>query len=58
MKSLIRFNNGMMQMPIHWQIGLLPLVMVNLILPLLSVGTSSEGNAIIRNLLTYEGESQ
>ncbi len=58
MKSLIRFNNGMMQMPIHWHIGLLLLVMVNLILPLLSVGTLSEGNAIIRNLLTYEGESQ
>ena len=57
MKSLIRFNNGMMQMP-HWHIGLLLLVMVNRILPLFSVGTSSEGNAIIRNLLTYEGESQ
>ena len=56
MKSLIRFNNGMMQMPIHWHIGLLLLVMVNLILPLLSVGTSSEGNAIIRNLSTYGGE--
>ena len=58
MKSLIRFNNGMMQMPIHWHIGLLLLVMVNLILPLLSVGTLSEANAIIQNLLTYEGESQ
>ncbi len=58
MKSFIRFDKGMMQMPMHWKIGLLPLVMVNLILPLLSVGTSSEGNAIIRNLLTYEGESQ
>ncbi len=58
MKSLIRFNNGMMQMPIHWHIGLLLLVMVNLILPLLSVGTLSEGNAIIRNLSTDEGESQ
>ncbi len=58
MKSLIRFNNGMMQMPFHWHFGLLLLVMVNLILPLLSVGTLSEGNAIIRNLLTYEGESQ
>ena len=58
MKFFIRFNKGMMQMPIHWHIGLLRLVMVNLILPLLSVGTSSEGNAIIRNLLTYEGESQ
>jgi len=58
MQSFIRFNNGMRQMPIHWQIGLLPLVTVNLILPLLSVGTSTEGNAIIRSLLTYEGESQ
>ncbi len=56
MKSFIRFNNGMMRMPIHWHIGLLLLVMVNLIRPLLSVGTLSEGNAIIRNLSTDGGE--
>ena len=56
MKSLIRFNNGMRQMPIHWQIGLLPLVTVNVILPLFDVGTLSEGNTIIRNLSTYGGE--
>ncbi len=58
MKFLIRFNKGMMQMPIQWQIGLLPLVTVNAILPLLYVRTLSEGNAIIRNLSTYGGESQ
>jgi len=58
MKSFIRFNNVMMQMPIHWQIGLLLLVTVNVILPLFDVGTLSEGNAIIRNLSTYGGESQ
>ena len=33
MKSFIRFNKGMMQMPIHWRIGLLLLVTVNVILP-------------------------
>jgi len=58
MKSLIRFNNGMRQMPIHWQIGLLPLVTVNVLFPLCDVGTLSAGNTIIRSLLTYEGESQ
>ncbi len=58
MQSFIRFNNGMRQMPIHWQIGLLPLVTVNVFLPLFDVGTLSAGNAIIRNLSTYEGESQ
>jgi len=56
MKSFIRFNKGMMQMPIHWQIGLLLLVTVNAILPLLYARTLSEGNAIIRNLSTYGGE--
>ena len=58
MKSLIRFNNGMRQMPSHRQIGLLPLVTVNVLIPLCDAGTLSAGNAIIRNLLTYEGESQ
>ena len=56
MKSFIRSNKGMMQMPIHWQIGLLLVVTVNVILPLFDVGTLSEGNAIIRNLSTYGGE--
>jgi hypothetical protein len=56
MKSLIRFNKGMMQMPIHWRIGLLLLVPVNVIHPLFDVGTLSEGNAIIRNLSTNGGE--
>ena len=58
MKSLIRFNNGMRQMPIHWQIGLLPLVTVNVLFPLCDVGTLSAGNGIIRNLSTYGGELQ
>ncbi len=31
MKSFIRFNKGMMQMPIHWQIWLLLLVTVNVL---------------------------
>ena len=56
MKSFIRFNKGIMQMPIHWQIGLLLLVTVNAILPLLYARTLSEGNAIIRNLSTCGGE--
>ncbi len=56
MKAFIRFNKGMMQMPIHWQIWLLLLVTVNVILPLFDVGTLSEGNTIIRNLSTYGGE--
>ena len=56
MQSFLRFNNGMMQMPIHWQSELLLLVTVKVILPLLYVGTLSEGNAIIRNLSTYGGE--
>ncbi len=38
MKSFIRFNKGMMQMPIHWQIWLLLLVTVNVILPLFYIG--------------------
>jgi len=58
MKFFIRFNKGMMQMPIHWEVGLLPLVTVNAILPLLYIRTLSEGNTIIRNLSTYGGESQ
>lgn len=56
MKSFIRFNKGMMQMPIHWHIWLILLVTVNVILPLFYVRTLSEGNAIIRNLSTYGGE--
>ncbi len=56
MQSFIWFNNGMMQMPIHWQIVLLLIVTVNVILPLFDVGTFSEGNTIIRNLSTNGGE--
>ncbi len=58
MKSFIRFNKGMMQMPIHRQIWLLLLVTVEVILPLSNLRNLSEGNAIIRNLSTYGGESQ
>ncbi len=58
MQSFIWFNNGMMQMPIHWQIVLLLIVTVNVILPLFDVGTFSEGNTIIRSLSTNGGESQ
>ena len=56
MKFFIRFNKGMLQMPIHWQIGLLPLVTANVTLRLFYARTLSEGNAIIRNLSTYGGE--
>ncbi len=56
MKSFIRFDKGMMQMPMHWKIWLLLAVTVNVILPLFDVGSLSEGNAIIRNLSTYGGE--
>ncbi len=58
MKFFIRFNKGRMQMPIHWKIGLLLAVTVNVILPLFYVRTLSGGNAIIRNLSTYGGEQQ
>ncbi len=56
MKFFVRFNKGMMQMPIHWQIGLLPLVAANVTLLLSYARTLSAGNAIIRNLSTYGGE--
>ena len=34
MRAFIKFNKGMMKMPIHWQLWLLLLVGVNLIIPL------------------------
>ena len=34
MRAFIKFNKGMMKMPIHWQLWLLLLVAVNLIIPL------------------------
>ncbi len=34
MRAFIKFNKGMMKMPIHWQLWLLLLVVVNLIIPL------------------------
>ena len=37
MKSFIRFNRGMMRMPIHWQPWLLLLVTVNVAIPLFFV---------------------
>ena len=58
MKSFMRFNKGMMQMPIHRHIWLLLLVAVNVILPLFYVRTVSGGSAIIRNLSIYGGEQQ
>ena len=38
MKSLIRFNKGMMRMPFHWQLCLLLLVAVNVAIHLFFVG--------------------
>ena len=38
MKSFIKFNQGMMRMPIHWQLWLLLLVAVNVVIPFLFVG--------------------
>ena len=37
MRSLIRFNKGMMRMPFHWQLWLLLLLTVNLVIPLFFV---------------------
>ncbi len=34
MRAFIKFNKGMMKMPLHWQLWLLLLVVVNLIIPL------------------------
>ncbi len=38
MKSFIRFNRGMMRMPIYWQPWLLLLVTVNVVIPLFFMG--------------------
>ena len=38
MKSFIKFNKGMMRMPIYWQLWLLLLVAVNVVIPFLFVG--------------------
>jgi len=38
MKSFIKFNKGMMRMPIHWQLWLLLLMAVNVAIPFLFVG--------------------
>ena len=34
MHAFIKFNKGMMQMPVHWQLWLVLLLTVNLVLPL------------------------
>ncbi len=34
MRAFIKFNKGIMKMPLHWQLWLVLLVTVNLILPL------------------------
>ena len=34
MRAVIKFNKGMLKMPIHWQLWLMLLVTVNLVVPL------------------------
>ena len=34
MQALIRFNRGLLKMPLHWQLWLMLLVTVNLVIPL------------------------
>ena len=34
MRAFIKFNRGMMRMPLHWQLWLLPLVTANAVAPL------------------------
>ncbi len=38
MQAFIKFNKGMMKMPVHWQLWLMLLVAVNLVVPLFFLG--------------------
>ena len=40
MRSFIKFNKGLLKMPLHWQPWLLLLVTLNLIIPLFFLGQS------------------
>ena len=37
-RAFIKFNKGMMQMPVHWQLWLMLLVIVNMVTPLFFLG--------------------
>ena len=38
MRAFIKFNKGMLRMPVQWQLWLLALVALNLVVPLFFVG--------------------
>ncbi|MFQ5757015.1 MAG: hypothetical protein ACE5H7_13130, partial [Acidiferrobacterales bacterium] len=38
MRAIIKFNKGVMKMPMHWQIWLMLLVLANMIVPLFFLG--------------------
>ena len=50
MDAFIKFNKGMLKMPIHWQLWLLLLVSVNLIVPLFFIDRL-EAQVVVGTLL-------
>ena len=52
MKAFIKFNKGMLKMPLPWQLWLMLLVTVNLLVPLFFLGRLESQVAIAALLLS------